>query len=102
MLKWRALLLVAIACACSSSADVDQEQCERLREHLIDLRLQASGAPTDDLGKPVDLKPHRVALRQAMGEGFTNACLKDLSRAQLECELAARDSGAVSSCRSAK
>ena len=86
--------------ACTSSESVDREHCERVRDHLVDLRLVQSQGATDSAGRPVDLEPHRAALKQALGEPFINTCLKEFSLPQVKCLLAAKDSAEATACSS--
>ena len=41
--------------------------CERLRDHVVDLQLQDARDAKDSLGNPVDLAPHKKALRRVAG-----------------------------------
>jgi hypothetical protein len=47
---------------CATDDESRQHKCERVREHFIELRV--SGLPVQNR------EPHRVALRQALGERF--------------------------------
>jgi hypothetical protein len=68
-----------------------------LRDHLIELRLQSVTASKDE---PIDLAPHRAAMKQAMGEGFLATCEKGYRRKQVECALAAKEPTTASACMS--
>jgi len=133
--RWVAVSVVWIAAACASHADddsVDRAKCERLRDHLVDLRLAGlahpqrsttshdtppppqlpswgSGAKAprvvvpDTTAAPLrddEIKQHRVALQQAMGERFLASCQRTLSPPQLRCALAASDFAAATTCTS--
>ncbi len=91
-----AFVVVALA-ACGHDIDddeaVSEQACERLRDHVVDVRLaNATG---------VEREPHRRALRQALGKGFVSSCVGSLSDAQLQCALKAPDSAAIAACQAA-
>lgn len=79
------------ACSETNEVQVDRDHCQRLRDHLVDLRLGT--AP-----KGVDVKAHRTAMNEALGEGFVESCQQHTSVAELKCELAAADLNAAHSC----
>lgn len=88
------LLSAALAAltSCSSDSDgVSGEDCERLRSHLIDLRMESV---TADRGQ------HRTALESALGPRFALACEQRMSMAELRCALAAKDAHELAACRS--
>jgi hypothetical protein len=68
----RRMMLIAIMCIGCGAGDDDHEPlrerttCERLRDHLIELRL------ADATG--VDRDAHREALRQAIGPNVVSSC----------------------------
>lgn len=73
---WFAGVLVAAGTAGCSADDelpVAENPCERLREHLVDLRLE--GTP------PADLASHRDVMRRALGDEFLTSCAGSLSPA---------------------
>jgi hypothetical protein len=114
-----ALLCIAVIVgACSTG---DRARCQKLRDHLVDLRLAGASAATERppaLPKPADPQPagiaastptqrplteaeiaaHRRVLSQALGENFVSSCEKTLSPKQLDCALAAADSPAAAAC----
>ncbi len=93
---WKRVLLLFVVAACAG--DVEDEEtaslpttpCERLRDHLVDLRLADA--------KGIDVEPHRAAMKQAMGSSFLAACAKDLTSSQRDCAIAAADSNAAAQC----
>lgn len=96
----RVIAVVAIVlCACSGGDDEAtaasrQARCERLRDHVIDLRLASA--------TNVDVAAHRQAMRQALGDDFVTACTGTMTEAQVDCALAAADSDAVTACSKTK
>jgi predicted choloylglycine hydrolase len=98
MQNWRlvASILVGLG-GCSDGAEDDEalartQQCERLRDHLVELRL----ASATNLGN--DREQHRAALTQAVGAQLLETCTKTTTKAQLDCALAARDAQAATDC----
>jgi hypothetical protein len=74
-----------------TETEAEQTACERLRDHLVELRLaDASG---------VDLAAHREAMRSALGEGFIAGC-QSMPEQQIECALDAPDLETAASCTS--
>ena len=94
MWKRACLLLLLGSTACADEGPVPPTPCERLREHLIDLRMSYT--------RGVDVDKHKVALRQAMGPSFLASCKKDMTASQIGCALAATDSNAITQCVTAK
>lgn len=76
--------------ACSSDSEpISRKDCERLREHLIDVRMQSVTADQDQ---------HRIALRSSLDDSFITSCVETNSAAYLQCALAAVDSDALLAC----
>lgn len=89
-----ALALYLTGCSDTHSIEVDREHCEQLRDHMIDLRLASATAG-------VDVKAHRSAMKEALGERFVESC-EQLSASELECSLHARDLASASACSKSK
>lgn len=95
------LVILSVSCGSSSGDDSDRaaedgaaaKRCNDLREHMIDLRL-APSANADG----VDLAPHRLALRNALGQRFLDHCVAAMTPEQVECALGAKDSATVGAC----
>lgn len=87
----RILLLLAVVGGCATRGEVESkaQRCERLREHLIDVRF--GDTPADGA------TARRKAMKRAMGNEFLDRCLK-LDDEQLSCTLAAKDHKAVAAC----
>ena len=80
-------LMFALVMVASCGGNDDQEiseatPCERLREHLIDLRLAEA--------MHVDKDAHREAFRTAMGADFLASCSK-LDEDAVTCAISAAD-----------
>ena len=93
----RCVGLVSLLIGCGGGSNEDEApasapQCERLRDHLVELRL----ATATNLGQA--LEQHRAALTQALGPEFVDTCTKTMSGAQVTCALAAQDSQAATEC----
>jgi hypothetical protein len=87
-----ALLAVTLLTACGSSSDVvDAARCGRLRDHVVDLRLNGL---TD-----VDVAAHRAVLQRALGDDFVASCQRTLTAAELTCMLEAPTSAQIEACR---
>jgi hypothetical protein len=86
-------LVVVITLGSCASSDKSERataaQCERVRDHVIDLRLA---------GTQVDVQAHRDAIKDALGSRFTEECVATVDRAQIDCSLAAKDATSALSC----
>ena len=95
----RSALVICVLVGCGGGAEDESkaraEQCERMRDHLVDLRL----ASAQHLEK--DLDQHRVALKQAMGSAFIESCTKDMTETQVTCVVGAKDAEAAAACTTA-
>lgn len=94
MLKRAGLLLLVASCACTGDERdperVDATPCERLRDHLIDLRLANL--------ENVDLEAHRAALQHALGSDFLAACQKTMAPEEISCAIDATDAASAQRC----
>ncbi len=90
-------LLVATGCSASSDPDrSDPEDCARLRDHTIELRLRSENVIARLT--PEQLEQHRVALQGAAGDAYTAECEKRRRPAEVACALAAQDLDSMRSC----
>ena len=92
-----AIFFVACATAACGGAEPESEvrarQCEQVREHLVDLRLETASGLT-----PQEVKQHRSALRASLDDGFLARCAETLTESQLSCIVDAKDAAAASAC----
>jgi hypothetical protein len=92
-LRWTrrlvSLLLVA-SCAASGDSRASRQQCEQLRDHLIDVKLAAATG--------VDKAGHREAMRSALGADYVARCAEAVTDGELECALKASDDDALQAC----
>jgi len=88
------LLVVSASCNGDEAEDVElaARPCTRLRDHLVDLRLEGVH------GAAADLATHREAMRQALGDDFVAACEASMSVAAISCAATASDLAAASAC----
>jgi hypothetical protein len=97
MRRWRAAALaLSIAAGCSERSD-QRSKCERLLDHVADLRLQ--GVTT--VGAQGDperiMSAHRAALKRSLGDDFIASC-EQMTGAEVDCGLTARDHAALLAC----
>ncbi len=92
------LLLLLTACTGQSAGDDDdkRDDCERLRDHTIDLRLRTSPRPANV--SAADLERHRATMLAAAGDRFVADCREQRTEAELTCALAATNSDALRAC----
>ena len=87
------MIVFALASASCGSGDETEaataRQCEQLRDHLVELRLQDAS---------IDGAKHRAAIRQSLGDGFIDTCTAQVTRDQIRCALAASDAPDALEC----
>lgn len=84
-----ALVALLTACGAASNDPVSRQDCERLRDHVVELRMQSV---TADRGQ------HRTALRATLDDTFISSCVESTTADHLKCVLAAKDSDSLVSC----
>ena len=95
------LLLAPLACAGAGDPDrPDREDCARLRDHVIELRLAA--ADTSAKVAASDVAQHRAALQAAAGGSYVDDCRESRSPAEVSCLLAAADLDSVDACTASR
>jgi hypothetical protein len=81
--------IAAAGCASEDPQDALARQCGRLRDHLVELRLE---------GTKVDVEAHRAAIKGALGDRFVEQCTAEMTTTQVSCALAATDSSHALEC----
>ncbi len=82
-------LALTAGCSTGGAERVGRGDCERLRDHLVDVRMASVTA---------DHEQHRRAIRTALGDGFLSSCLDLTTESQLRCSLKANDAQALTAC----
>ena len=76
--------------SCSSESDaVNRKECEQLRDHIVELRMQSVTA---------DREEHRKAIRSAFGEDFIESCIESTPSNEIQCALASNDGDSLRAC----
>lgn len=87
------LSLVSLGCGRggAEAADVRRSgrDCEQLRQHLVELRLQSV---------TLDRDSHRAVIEASLGETFISTCVETMPRKQVRCGRAAKDAAALAAC----
>lgn len=86
------VLVVMCAAGCAHDETVDRRSCEKLRDHLIDVRVSTDGKAD------ADAPQHREAMKAALGDDFVDNCERTMSVDQLHCAMRATDLGATADC----
>src|SRR5262249_29946259 len=90
--RWRCLraLALVLVVGCTASHDDDpasRDACERLRSHIIDVRLAGM--------TEVDVAAHRAAFESSLGDAFIESCGRALTVRQARCALEASDADGI-------
>lgn len=100
-------LYVAVGCSSgsteTSAADPDdartpEEQCEALREHLIELHFASAARPATSEDGVIDIDRHKAALRRALGKELDHTCLSDFDADRVACGLHAASAQEAKAC----
>jgi len=96
--SWPVVVLVGGALVgCASHEDDGTRVCTEMRDHLVELRLAESRGSAGDL-QPIDLAPHRAAMKRALGPDFIKQCQREMSRVQVRCMLSATTFEVAQAC----
>jgi hypothetical protein len=87
-------IVLALLAACSSDEESPREQCERVRNHIVNLRLDDLPSAESEQTR----EAHRASLTQALGDEFITNCEQQHKRRAIECALAALDVATATSC----
>lgn len=86
---YRSCLAVAFVsvtlAACGSGPS--KGDCEKLRDHLIDLEAAAAGGGAVEADQRAELEDQKKAIRKVVGLDY---CLEDMTADQVKCGLKAR------------
>jgi hypothetical protein len=93
-----AIVAFAGLLACTFSDEASTESCAHMRDHVVDLRVDAYTSAKDGAGRPINLTPHRKALKHALGEKFVSECVATMSSTQIRCALESGTSAAAQNC----
>jgi hypothetical protein len=89
-IAWLVGVIALGGCASSDKSErATAAQCERVRDHLVNLRLA---------GTQADAQAHAEAIREALGSRFTDQCIATIDRGQIDCSLAAKDATSALAC----
>lgn len=100
--SWVRVFVLAVLAGCGSGDDDGEQrdavtersqQCVRVRDHLIELRLATSHGLREE-----ELQQHRDALSRAFDASFLENCTTTATDASLGCVLDATDSQAAAAC----
>lgn len=87
------VLALTILSACSdedlSSSSPTREDCEALRDRMVDLRLESVTA---------DRAQHEANLKEALGSSFVDRCVGKMARTEVRCGLDAANGEALLAC----
>lgn len=87
-----ALLSLTLAAACGSSSPAgDDDRCQRMVDHLIDLRVEGLDAELAER--------HRAVLGDTVAPRVLESCAS-ASPAYVDCVLGARDTSGIAACES--
>src|SRR5258706_11150322 len=90
-LGWAAAAAV-LGGGCGAGGDpeeVSRRDCERLRDHVLSVRLESVTADVDQ---------HRAALAATLGASYIDRCVTDVAPDELRCLMKAGDAAALASC----
>ncbi len=94
-MRW-CVIIIFIGCASSDGEEAaEPRQCERLREHLVDLQVADIHVATG-----IDREAHRRAMTSALGQSFVSSCTGKLTESQVQCALGAGDRLTAAACAS--
>jgi hypothetical protein len=87
---------LAFGGACSNAPSKDD--CEKLRDKLIDLEFAAMGAKASDSKGREELAKQKKQTSEGVSERFVTACTKKTPKALIACALEAQSLAAVQEC----
>ena len=84
---WVLGLLFAGACSKGPSDD----GCKKLLDHLVDLEFKKAGAAATSDAMKAEIAKQKTAVTEAKSSEFLDTCKKKMSKARVECALAATE-----------
>ena len=92
------LVSISLLVGCNGDDETTVESvvrpCERLRDHLVDLRVEGTRGEPDEV-----VARHRAAMRQALGDDFVASCERKMAASEIDCAAKATDFAAVTACQ---
>ena len=85
----RAAIALLFAMGCKNGPSEDQ--CKQLLDHLVDLEFKKGGAAATTEAAKQELAKSKAAVTEAKSTEFIQTCKKKMTRARVECALAAND-----------
>lgn len=82
--------LLVSGCGGDDSNEDIAPHCERMREHLIELRLADTTA--------IDRDAHRAAMQSALGKDFVARCVAGMTSREIDCVLEAASTEFANAC----
>ena len=94
------LLVLASSCSRAGPDTITRDDCQRVREHSADLRLEAMRVATraPNEGTARELQKHRKNFSNAGGEAYLDKCVEERDLDWVECSLSAKTSKALQKC----
>ncbi|HEY4238786.1 MAG TPA: hypothetical protein VGM88_03190 [Kofleriaceae bacterium] len=94
MLRGLVGVLLCSAAACSNAPSKDQ--CQALLDHLVDIEVKHGGGGSDAV--KADLAKTKEALSGSASDDFMKTCKDKVSKARIECAMAASDMDGLAKC----
>jgi hypothetical protein len=93
--EWVVVLCAVVGCGSAEPEEDRPRRCERLRDHLVDLRLATASGLTR-----AEIEQHRVTMQTSLDARFIASCAERMTDEQLACALRADNAQAASACTS--
>jgi hypothetical protein len=102
-MKRLSALALVLAVGCKNGPS--DEQCKQLLNHLVELEFKKAGAAASSEAMKAEIGKQKTAVSDKVSNEFLDTCAKKMSKARVECALAASDidgDNGVSKCDEAK
>jgi hypothetical protein len=103
MIQRACALAMLFALGCKNGPSTDQ--CKQLLAHLTDLEFKKAGAAAASDAMKAEIAKQKTAVAEAKSAEFIDTCTKKMSRARVECAIAAPElegDNGVTKCDEAK